>query len=183
MSAFSDDSFKEDLFNSIIKELKPCFTKYYQNNYHDEDAVEFKSCCTSEEKEVLKRAINIAKQNVSFRIEIVYAAIIIYYYVSIVLEYYIAIEEDTKDSKCLDNIKRVYGPDVNTLITQITTSDEEWASQIRRLINNMNEEQFTGGKFKRKRSKRRITKRRITKRRIVKRRKTKRKQRGLKANS
>ena len=140
-------SFNEELFNKIISSINNCVNRYYKRDYPS-DQIEFTPCCTLEEKEVLKKAIGIVKQNVSSLINngTIYTAVILYYYFSIVLEYYIIIDYDKGDLPCLKTHS-----DTNKLITQITISDEEWVSEIRKLLNNLSKENFLGGKRKKRR--------------------------------
>lgn len=65
--------------------------------------------------------------------------------------------------KCLEQL---YTPNIRKVIDKITIGNEPWISQIRRLIMNLNPEQFVGGKKrKNKKTKRRRGKRLLTRKR------------------
>jgi len=96
----------------------------------------------------------------------IYLAVIYYYYYTIVLEYYIT---DMCPVKLLFkklNMPKNHVKTVEGLIMEITTSDEDWASYVRRKLNGWNKDttsSFHGGrrtKVKRKNTKKKTSKKR-----------------------
>lgn len=59
-----------------------------------------------------------------------------------------------------DCFDQLYSPNVRKVIDKITIGDEPWCSQIRRLIMNLNPEQFVGGKQRKKRKNKKTKRRR-----------------------
>lgn len=59
--------------------------------------------------------------------------------------------------KCLEQL---YTPNIRKVIDKITIGNEPWISQIRRLIMNLNPEQFVGGKQRKKRKNKKTKRRR-----------------------
>lgn len=166
-------NFNQKLFDTLSVELNKCIREDIENSWNDDKEIlndtltDFKPCCTQKEERILKKAI-LKALYVKPRINptYVYLAVIYYYYYTIVLEYYIT---DMCPVKMLfkklnmpkDNVKTV-----ERLIMDITTSDDEWTSYIRRKLNNWNADttsSFAGGR-KRRTSKRRTSKRKNTKR-------------------
>jgi hypothetical protein len=142
-----DQPLNEKLYKIMLNKLNKCINDTF---YIFKRNFVFSPCCSSlAEKNVIKHSINIAKQNTTYSDEVIYCSVMLYYYMSIVVEY------NTYTGSCYSNLKTEYGGthDVDELIRQITTSDEEWASQIRKIINNMNPEPFAGGKNRLKRRK------------------------------
>ena len=141
-----DNPLNEKLYKIMLNKLNKCFKDRF--NTFTRNLV-FSPCCSSlAEKNVIKHSINIAKQNTTYSDEVIYCSVMLFYYMSIVVEY------NTYTGSCYYYLKKEYGEDnVDELIRQITTSDEEWASQIRKIINNMNPEPFAGGKIRLKRRK------------------------------
>ena len=128
------DNFNEQLFNELIASINSCTEKYYKNNF-PYDKQDFTKCCTEEEKDILKKCIQILQSESNFKSnkeEDVYLGLIQYYYSSIVLEYYVLTE--TNDYKCFTLMNKTY-PGAVKVRDAITTSNDPWASKIRRLIN------------------------------------------------
>jgi hypothetical protein len=128
------DNFNEQLFNELIASINSCTEKYYANNF-PYDKQDFTKCCTEEEKDILKKCIQILQSESNFKSnkeEDVYLGLIQYYYSSIVLEYYVL--TDTNDYKCFTELNETY-PGAVKVRDAITISNDPWASKIRRLIN------------------------------------------------
>jgi hypothetical protein len=128
------NNFNEQLFNNLIASINSCTEKYYANTFPN-DKQDFTKCCTEEEKDILKKCIQILQSESNFKSnkeEDVYSGLIQYYYSSIVLEYYVLTE--TNDYKCFTLMNETY-PGAVKVRDAITISNDPWASKIRRLIN------------------------------------------------
>jgi hypothetical protein len=142
------EKFDEDLLNGLLFRLNNCIHEDIKRSYEDEaeraDALkDFKKCCKQKEKLLLKKAINHAIENNStMDKDAVYIAVLYYYYYTIVLEYYLT------DMCMIKNfITNLYYPRIKStveektdavekLVMKIASSDESWASHIRRVLNN-----------------------------------------------
>lgn len=128
--------FDDDYFNKVVDSINKCVNKWYlfRNKFlfsKDDEINDFKPCCTNEEKDILKKCIFLLLDNTDFEISDIYAGVIEYYYSTIILEYYVL--SDT-DFRCFQSLNR-YMPNIFKVINAITTSDESWASKVRRDIN------------------------------------------------
>lgn len=120
----------EILLTNIINEINSCTEKYY--NYHfRSDTKEFTKCCTEEEKNVLKKCIQIMQVDTDYNPKAMYAGLVQFYYSTIVLEYYVSAENYYR---CFDTINQKY-PGAVKVRDAITVSNEPWASKVRQLIN------------------------------------------------
>jgi hypothetical protein len=163
--------FNQKLFDTLSIQLNKCIRDDIEDGYSEEDVadtlIDFKPCCTQKEERILKKAIEKVLY-VKPRIDAtyIYLAVIYYYYYTIVLEYYIT---DMCPINMLFkklNMPKDHVKTVERLIMDITTSDDEWASYIRRKLNNWNETTsatFAGGRRK-KSTKRKSSKKKKTKR-------------------
>ena len=155
--------FDKDLFNGLLFRLNNCIRENIEHSYEDEreraDALkDFKTCCKKEEKLLLKKAINYAvKNNSTMEEDTVYIAVLYYYYYTIVLEYYLTdmcIIKKFITSLYYPRIEKIVEEKTNSvekLVMKITTSDEPWASHIRRVLNNWdNLSSFSGGRKKKR---------------------------------
>jgi len=144
-----------------------CFEGDFRINYEEElKEGEYKGCCDEDEKRIITKCYNIFIENdPSYDKDDVLIAIFVYYYETQVLEYYINRDIDQNTNDCF---KFYMSPDIIKIRDKITTGDEVWLSSIRKLILNMNPEEFKGGKRRLKyksRSKRHTKrKKRFTKR-------------------
>lgn len=155
----------ETIFRNILQKLNKCFMRYYRREWPDELAHnEFTPCCTEDQMSVLIRAYEICKQHNPMNSDVdIIKAILIYYYSTIVLEYYVL--EDADKGGCFHKITN---SSVKNLISQITSSNEEWASVLRRLL--MGLDLSSGGRRRRRRNKKsRSSKRKRSARRTRKR--------------
>ncbi len=151
----------KDYIKFMVNILNDCITKYYKILFPDElDMGEFEKCCNEEELDILEKCYNRYKENDNItndgqtNIFSILKAIIIYYYYIQVLEYY-AIKKNVCIKAFLD--KSIWGEDPivsRNILNEITTSDDEYAKQIRRKILN-----FNGGsnKYKKKTIKKKKT--------------------------
>jgi hypothetical protein len=146
--------FNKELFNSCLQSVNECIKQWYKA-WTKDDRKDFKKCCSSEEKKLLKKCILIAINNLNdtFMHSDIYTAIIEYYYASIVLEYYVQ-----NEFNCFNHER---GSKITQLKNMITTGDDEWESEIRRIINFS----ILGGKGKKSRRRSRRNKRKSRKHR------------------
>jgi hypothetical protein len=163
-------TFNQNLFDTLSLQLNKCIRQDIEDKYSEESAadtlIDFKPCCTQKEERILKKAI-VKALYVKPRINptYVYLAVIYYYYYTIVLEYYFTYMCPIKMLFKKLNMPKDHVKTVERLIMDITTSNDEWASYIRRKLNNWNEDStsaFVGGK-RRKTSKRKLTKKKNAK--------------------
>jgi hypothetical protein len=166
------NSFNQKLFDTLSVQLNKCIREHIETSWKDDKEIlndtliDFKPCCTQKEERILKKAI-VKALYVKPRINptYVYLAVIYYYYYTIVLEYYITYMCPINMLFKKLNMPKDHVKTVERLIMDITTSDDEWASYIRRKLNNWNTDttsSFAGGK--RRTNKRKLTKKKKTRR-------------------
>ena len=167
----------EDI-NKIAEEINDCATKWYKTFYEkDLNLGEFKGCCDTNEIKLIQECIEIyLTNNPTARKEDVTRAVVSYYYELQVLEYYVATDADSKYDDKFNCLKGFYNVETQTIVDQLVTSKDSWASEIRKKILNMN---VGGKKIKRNKQRRKSQKRKASRRKSQrlksKNRKTKRK--------
>jgi hypothetical protein len=129
--------FDNELFNLFISYLNRYIQIEYNRYWSKSDRKDFVECCNSEEIQMLIDVImKITENKPKLEKETIYISVLYYYYSSIVLEYYAT-------NFCpIEIFKKKYYKSMNinevvALIKEITTSDEEWCSFVRRKINNL----------------------------------------------
>ena len=126
-----------ELFNFFTSSLNMYIRREYIMHWNRSDRKDFTECCTSEESQMLIDVImKITENKPNLSKETIYISVLYYYYSSIVLEYY------ATDFCPIKIFKKIYCKDMNineviSLIKEITTSDEDWSSFVRRKINNL----------------------------------------------
>lgn len=172
-------SFEPNLFDTVSNQLNSCIRDDIEESYDEyyllDTLKDFKPCCGQKETRLFKKAIN-KLLYVKPQIDqlYIYLAVLYYYYYTIVLEYYIT---DMCPIKTI--FKKLNLPTrdikiVETLIMEITTSDEEWASSVRRTLNNWDKLSSFANGGKKRRTNRRNKTTNGKKNKNVKRKKTKR---------
>lgn len=171
-------SFDETLFESLISRLNKCIRESIEGGYDDDETEQlademkdFKGCCTQKEKRLLKKAIIAAiENNPSVDKTVVYLAVLYYYYYTIVLEYYMTDACGIREfvaklyypNQALERVKNLVKEKaivIENLVMKITTSDKEWCSYIRRVLNNWDRlSSFSGGRKKKRTVKRKRNK-------------------------
>ena len=162
----------EDI-HKIAEEINDCSIRWYTEFFNEElNLGNFKGCCDTNEIKLIQECIEIyLTNNPTARKEDVTRAVVSYYYELQVLEYYVGLDNNSKYPDKFNCIKKFYNVETHKIVNQLVTSNDSWASEIRRKILNMN----VGGKKIRRNKQRRKSQKRKTQRRKSKNRKTKRK--------
>jgi len=188
VSKSEEFNFYEKGFDHILLKINECYQKWINKikyiksikhvNY--DVAADFKPCCSFQEKEALKEAIQIVLRNtpdvyekdgktINYEAVVrVYKAVLLYYYQTQVLEYYVN-QGPRFANTCYDDI--INGDKkLIQLLDTLVTGDAPWNSGVRRIILGFSHlPEWTGGKkrrtktIKQKRVKKGKTKRRIPK--------------------
>ena len=161
----------EDI-NKIAAQINDCATEWYKKFYNkDFNSGEFKGCCDTNEIKLIQECIEIyLTNNPTANKQDVTRAIVSYYYELQVLEYYVA--EDA-DSDYPDKFNCLKGfSETQKIVDQLVTSNDSWASEIRRKILNMN---VGGKKIKRNKQRRKSQKRKASRGKSQKRKASRRK--------
>ncbi len=115
-----------------LKELKQLDGKvvteiedYYKKYLCPTDVTDFNSSRSENEFEILNRCINLIPYDRNNKIS--QLAVISFYYLVVVSEYYVYIHP-------INIIGKKEMKEYNTIIMEISCSNEEWASKIRRLV-------------------------------------------------
>ena len=162
----------EDI-HKIAEEINDCSIRWYTEFFNEElNLGNFKGCCDTNEIKLIQECIEIyLTNNPTARKEDVTRAVVSYYYELQVLEYYVGLDNNSKYPDKFNCLKRFYNVETQQIVNQLVTSNDHWASEIRKKILNMN----VGGKKIRRNKQRRKSQKRKTQRRKSKNRKTKRK--------
>lgn len=157
------------------EKINKCIEELYKHYYPDpNDLLEFKACCDENEIKLLIKCYKIFSENKNLQVldNDFIKALIMYYYNITVLEYYIHTDIDEsclKNTLTTDKSKEYYN--------LLYLGSEDWISQIRRLVLNMNTEPFEGHKGGKKITKKNTKKKRNLKKICKKSRKNKGKKR------
>ena len=171
-------SVSDEDIHKIAEEINDCAKKWYTEFYNEEfNLDEFKGCCDINEIKLIQECIEIyLTNNPTARKEDVTRAVVSYYYELQVLEYYVATDADGKYDDKFNCLKGFYNEETHKIVNQLVTSNDNWASEIRRKILNTN---VGGKKIRRNKQRRKSQKRKASRRkskiRKSKKRKTKRK--------
>lgn len=121
----------KDMMTRIIALMNVRIIQSYKVGYAHSDRIDFLETRSEHELNIIEKCIQIMKTHYGKKYpkKIIYTSIIYYYYSVNVLEYYLKIFiKHYIIKKDRDEMER--------LILAITSSDELWASQIRRLVYN-----------------------------------------------
>jgi hypothetical protein len=155
------------------EKINKCILEVYNKNF-PKDLLEFEACCNVNEIKLLIKCYKIFSENKNLQVldyDFI-KALIMYYYNITVLEYYIHTyidESCLKKTLTTDKSKEYYN--------LLYVGSEDWISQIRRLVLNMNTEPFEGYKGGKKITKKNTKKKRNLKKICKKSRKNKGKKR------
>ena len=164
--------FNQQLFDTLSLQLNKCIREDIEDKYNEgstaaDTLIDFKPCCTQKEERILKKAImKVLYVKPRINPTYVYLSVIYYYYYTIVLEYYITYMCPINMLFKKLNMPKDHVKTVERLIMDITTSDDKWASYVRRKLNNWTKDttsSFVGGRRK-KTTKRKTTKKKNTRR-------------------
>lgn len=123
------DDFDLPLFESLIRELNLQILIDYHFSWEQKDKVDFTECIQEELDTIINCIKIVQKQFLDlYSKETIYYTIIAYYYTIVVLEYYFNINE------CCKTMHKKYSNDYNKILFEIMTNDNEWASNLRRII-------------------------------------------------
>ena len=171
-------SFDEALFDSLILRLNKCIRESIERGYNEDEREllademkDFRGCCTKKEQHILRKAIVTAiENNPGVDKTAVYLAVLYFYYYTIVLEYYMTdmcgvrefvakINYPNQELERVKNLVKEKAIIIENLVMKITTSDEEWCSYIRRVLNSWDRlSSFSGGRKKKRTVKRKRNK-------------------------
>ena len=163
----------EDI-NKIAAQINDCATEWYKKFYNkDFNSGEFKGCCDTNEIKLIQECIEIyLTNNPTATKQDVTRAIVSYYYELQVLEYYVATDADSDYPDKFNCLKGFYNAETQKIVNQLVTSNDSWASEIRRKILNMN---VGGKKIRRNKQRRKSQKRKASRGKSQKRKSLRRK--------
>jgi len=177
MSQFGTDYEQIKLsITEVTEKINDCITKWYQTHFPD-DLADFTACCNEDEKKLLVECYNIFSKNNNLQVldyDFI-KALLMYYYIVVVFEYYVTEYVKENDMNCLENMLTTEKS--KEYYDLLYRGSEDWISQIRRLILNMNTEPFEGYKGGKKILKKNTKKKRNLKKIFKKSRKNKEKKR------
>jgi hypothetical protein len=163
----------EDI-NKIAAQINDCATEWYKKFYNkDFNSGEFKGCCDTNEIKLIQDCIEIyLTNNPTANKQDVTRAIVSYYYELQVLESYVADDADSDYTDKFNCLKGFYNAETQKIVYQLVTSNDIWASEIRRKILNMN---IGGKKIRRNKQRRKSQKRKASRGKSQKRKSSRRK--------
>lgn len=113
------------LANEVITEIED----YYITNFPEDLTTDFNPLRNENEYEILKKCIKLMPYKKNKRVS--YIAVISFYYLVVVSEYYVQLY--------LDNlVKKSDREEYLKIFMELSFSDEEWASKIRRIVYKFN---------------------------------------------
>jgi hypothetical protein len=124
----------ETLLKKLVEDMNTCVKSWYRQILREEYMYgEFIPCCSPEEFAILRDCAQIALDNLGKKIPrlSIYIGVITFYYINEIFEYYVT--DPSLGMKCFNKFK-TYAGEMNKVVKILTTSDEEWASRIRRKI-------------------------------------------------
>jgi hypothetical protein len=111
----------KNLVNEVITEIED----YYIINFPEDLTTDFNPLRNENEYEILKKCIKLMPYKKNKRVS--YIAVISFYYLVVVSEYYVQLY--------LDNlVKKSDREEYLKIFMELSFSDEEWASKIRRIV-------------------------------------------------
>ena len=136
-----DNVVDSQFITDTVKQLNRCIRDWYYDEYPGKKNIntrlEFKACCNEDEIRIILQCANIyLENNPTANKKDVLVAIISYYYEIQVLEYYLGDWEGV-NFDCIKELNES-SETIYQIRDKIITSDDPWASQIRRIILNIN---------------------------------------------